>query len=227
MGDPTKPMIKTEASPNKLNSAEIAASFFGEELIPPPPPVATPEMMSPPMGPPPMGPPLTSPVMGQHPGKPHFAMKPRIKHPQSPLTDGSKSVPPSPTMPNSSPRPPTIIKREVVEPMDLSKVNLDEIHVCPETPSPPDHPDTLPEYNNGDLLVKYNNGDLLVSKPGGQEVEEDEKTCEAVSSIFSALFGDDALELDEPKPKGSPVYHPPDPNTEQKLTLQKFDVSFM
>eukprot|EP00116_Pleurobrachia_bachei_P010915 sb/3471177/ len=173
MGDPTKPMIKTEASPNKLNSAEIAASFFGEELIPPPPPVAGPEMMSPPMGPPPMGPPLTSPVMGQHPGKPHFAMKPRIKHPQSPLTDGSKRYVtctssqsqsieylstechitniPTPSVfplhrpcrtPLPGPRPP--IKREVVEPMDLSKVNLDEIHVCPETPSPPDHPDTLP-----------------------------------------------------------------------------------
>ena len=92
MGDPSKQqMIKTEASPGKpLNSAEIAASFFGDELVPPVVPGS--EMMSPPphqMGPPPhpMGPPLTSPVM-VHPGKPHFAMKPRMKHPQSPLADG-------------------------------------------------------------------------------------------------------------------------------------------
>ena len=53
-------------------------------------------------------------------------------------------------------------------------------------------------------------------------MEEEEKTCEAVSSYFAALFGDEDLDIEEAA-KGSPVYNPPDPNAEQ-LTLKNIEV---
>ena len=62
-----------------------------------------------------------------------------------------------------------------------------------------------------------------MNKPVGQEVEEEEKMDEAVSSYFAGLFGDD-IDLDmEESAKGSPVYNPPDPNAEP-LTLKNMEV---
>ena len=57
----------------------------------------------------------------------------------------SSSVPPSPNNMSlqPSPKPQTPVKKEP-EPFDLSKVNIDDINVCPESPYPADHPDTLP-----------------------------------------------------------------------------------